>query len=243
MEDFGRDSASPAIGGGVIKGKSSVSPTGGAPFTAAPAPTAPPNLERRITSLSRALSRARIESAEHSGVLAELRGAEIARLEILREQMEPVLAQLPRDCELFDVAVSPGERPRLFIDQIGFVEMGADRRSYRFMQDTRHGRITICESDKPETLVEAITAYIAHRLIEREQALAVDYASGGVGAAGAARAAAWRETSAREGMGGNALKLRLTRMFLFLVELLGSVTFFGLLGLFAMWTYRRFIGN
>ena len=91
-------------------------------------------------------------------MLAELRGAEIARLEILREQMEPVLAQLPRDCELFDVAVSPGERPRLFIDQIGFVEMGADRRSYRFMQDTRHGRITICESDKPETLVEAITA-------------------------------------------------------------------------------------
>ena len=44
-------------------------------------------------------------------------------------------------------------------------------------------------------------------------------------------------------MGGDALKLRLTRMFLFLVELLGSVTFFGLLGLFAMWTYRRFIGN
>jgi len=43
-----------------------------------------------------------------------------------------------------------------------------------------HGRITICESDKPETLVEAITAYIAHRLIEREQALAVDYASGGL---------------------------------------------------------------
>ncbi|MGA8170435.1 MAG: hypothetical protein WB816_06340, partial [Methylocystis sp.] len=65
-----------------------------------------------MSSLSAALRRARIDNAARSGVLADLRGAEIARLEILREQLEPVLAQLPADCDLFDVAVSPGERPR-----------------------------------------------------------------------------------------------------------------------------------
>jgi len=136
----------------------------------APSPrAAPPNLEQRVTSLSAALRRARIDSAAQSGVLADLRGAEIARLEILREQLEPVLAQLPRDCDLFDVAVSPGERPRLFIDQIGFVELAHDQRTYRFLQDTRHGRIKICENDKLDAVVDAITAYIAHRLIERRR--------------------------------------------------------------------------
>jgi len=243
MDETGRDnsfsSESARAEAGVLKGKLTSSATAGG--GASPPP--PPNLERRITSLSRALSRARIESAEHASVIADLRGAEIARLEILREQLDPVIAQLPQDCDLFDIAVSPGDRPRLFIDQIGFVEMGRDRRNYRFVQDTRHGRITICESEKPEIIVEAVTAYIAHRLIEREKALAVDYASGGGGAAGAARAAARLESSAGESTKRKDFNLRAMQVFLFLVELLGSVTFFGLLGLLAVWVYRNFTAH
>jgi len=48
-------------------------------------------------------------------------------------------------------------------------------------------------------MVEAITAYIAHRLIEREKALANDFASGGAGAAGAATAAARAQTADQAG--------------------------------------------
>jgi hypothetical protein len=138
------------------------------------------------------------------------------------------------------VAVSPGERPRLFIDQIGFVELAHDQRTYRFLQDTRHGRLKICESDKIDTLVEAITAYIAHRLIEREKALAADYASGGAGAAGAARAAARARASGQGGPAQSAFSIQAWRIFLFFVELVGSVTFFGLLGLLGLWLYRNF---
>ncbi len=138
------------------------------------------------------------------------------------------------------MAVSPGERPRLFIDQIGFVELAHDQRTYRFLQDTRHGRIKICENDKLDAVVEAITAYIAHRLIEREKALAADYASGGAGAAVAARAAARARASGGGGPAQSAFSIQAWRIFLFFVELVGSVTFFGLLALLGVWLYRNF---
>ncbi len=242
IDETGRDrgaSADPAkVVVSAIKEKRSAAASGaGSPSLSG---AASPSLEKRVTSLSKALARARVENAEQSAALSELRGAEIARLEILREQLEPVVAQLPRDCDLFDIAISPGGRPRLFIDQIGFVEMGRDRRNYSFLQDTRHGRISICESDKLDTLVDAITAYIAHRLVEREKALSVDYASGSATPAAAARAAA---QSAGLGPRRATVSLRAMQVFLFLIELLGSATFFGLVGLLAVWLYRNMQGH
>jgi len=119
-----------------------------------------------------AIRRARIEEAERSEGQAELRGAEIARLEMLMDALQPVLQQIPAGIDLFDVALMPSAHPRLFIDMIGFVEMGRDRRLYRFVQDTRNGRIKIAESEKIDTIVKSVTDYIARRLVEREKALA-----------------------------------------------------------------------
>jgi hypothetical protein len=127
-------------------------------------------------SLKAAVRRARVEDAERSEVLAELRGAEIARLEMLQQAIEPVLAQAPEDVDLFDVGLAVGDRPRLFIDMIGFVEMGRDRRQYRFIQNMRHGRVVLAESEHLDKMVDAVTAYIARRLVEREKALASDAA-------------------------------------------------------------------
>jgi hypothetical protein len=120
------------------------------------------------------MRRARLEQAEQSDVVAELRGAELARLEMLRDAIEPVLALVPEGVDLFDAALMPGERPRLFIDMIGFFEMGRDRRVYRFIQDTRHGRVVMAETERLEKAVEAATDYVARRLVEREKALAAD---------------------------------------------------------------------
>jgi hypothetical protein len=120
------------------------------------------------------MRRARIDAAQQSEVIAELRGAEVARLEILQDALKPVLAQVPADIDLFDTGLVTGERPRFFIDMLGFVEMGRDRRVYRFLQDTRHGRIVLAEGDKLDAIVEAVTGYIARRIIERDQALVSD---------------------------------------------------------------------
>src|SRR5260221_9637847 len=125
-------------------------------------------------SLTGAIRRARVEEAERSDALAELRGAEIARLEMLQDAIRPVLEQVPDHIDLFDTGIVPGERPRLFIDMIGFVEMGRDRKTYRFLQDTRHGRVAMAESERLETMTHAVAGYIARRLVEREKALAAD---------------------------------------------------------------------
>jgi hypothetical protein len=60
---------------------------------------------------------------------------------------------------------------------ISFVDLGHDRRTYRFFQDTRHGRVMIAESESVDRIVAAITNYVARRLVEREQALASDWRS------------------------------------------------------------------
>jgi hypothetical protein len=50
--------------------------------------------------------------------------------------------------------------------------MGRDKRVYRFVQDTRYGRKVLAESVNIPEMVEAVTKYVAQRLIEREQAMA-----------------------------------------------------------------------
>ena len=49
----------------------------------------------RPTRLRDALRQARIEAADRTGVVVELRDAEVARLEILNEALDPLFAQIP----------------------------------------------------------------------------------------------------------------------------------------------------
>ena len=128
-------------------------------------------------SLRSALRRARSESAEQTEAFAELRQADAARLELLEDSIRPILDQTPDDVEMFDLGVTHGDRPRLFLDMISFVDLAHDRRTFRFFQDTRHGRVLIAESDSPDRIVAAVTNYVARRLVEREQALASDWRS------------------------------------------------------------------
>ena len=49
--------------------------------------------------------------------------------------------------------------------------MGRDKRIYRFVQDSRFGRIVIAESHEVAAVVQAVTDYVARRMIEREHAM------------------------------------------------------------------------
>jgi hypothetical protein len=118
-----------------------------------------------------ALRQARIEAADRTGVVVDLRDAEVARLEILNEALDPLFAQIPDQVDLFDRGISQGENPRLWIDVVAHVAMGRDKRIYRFVQDTRFGRIVIAESHEVPPIVDAVTDYVARRMVEREHAL------------------------------------------------------------------------
>jgi hypothetical protein len=129
--------------------------------------------ETRPTRLRDALRKARIEAADRTGVVVDLRDAEVARLEILSEALDPLFGQIPDSVDLFDRGISQGDQPRLWIDVVAHVLMGRDKRAYRFVQDTRFGRIVIAESHDVPVIVDAVTDYVARRMVEREHALAV----------------------------------------------------------------------
>src|ERR1700716_2190779 len=130
-----------------------------------------PVADSRPIRLRDALRQARIEAADRTGVVVDLRDAEVARLEILNEALDSLFAQVPEQVDLFDRGISQGDTPRLWIDVVAHVLMGRDKRIYRFVQDTRYGRIVIAESHDVATIVDAVTDYVARRMIEREYAL------------------------------------------------------------------------
>jgi hypothetical protein len=130
--------------------------------------------------LREALRAARIEAAERTGVVVEMRDAELARLEILDDELDAVFAEVPAHIELFDRGISRGEVPRLWIDAVAHVEMGRDKRVYRFVQDSRFGRKVLAESMLSGDIVRVVTKYVARRMIERERILAgAEPAAGG----------------------------------------------------------------
>src|ERR1700744_1682772 len=127
--------------------------------------------EARPMRLRDALRKARIEAADRTGVVVDLRDAEVARLEILSEALDPLFGQIPEKVDLFDRGISQGDTPRLWIDVVAHIVMGRDKRIYRLVQDTRFGRKVLAESHDVPVMVKAVTDYVARRMVEREQAL------------------------------------------------------------------------
>jgi hypothetical protein len=125
--------------------------------------------------LREAVRQARIEAAERTAVVVDLRDAELARLELVNDALDPLFAEIPEHIELFDRGISRGDTPRMWIDVIAHVEMGRDKRLYRFVQDTRYGRKILAESFDIAEIVEAVTKYVARRLVERERALGDEF--------------------------------------------------------------------
>src|SRR5437764_1425995 len=81
----------------------------------------------RAPRLKDAMRQARIELAERSGVVVDLRDAELARLELLNQALDPVYAEIPEGAELFERGIAEGDTPRLWIDMIAHVAMGRDK--------------------------------------------------------------------------------------------------------------------
>ncbi|CAL75815.1 conserved hypothetical protein [Bradyrhizobium sp. ORS 278] len=141
--------------------------------------------------LREALRQARLEAADRTGVVVDLRDAEVARLEILNDALDPLFAEIPNQIDLFDRGISQGETPRLWIDVVAHIVMGRDKRQYRFVQDTRNGRIVLAESHDIGVIVKAATDYVARRMVERERAFSVAREQGQPSVAPTTRSRVW----------------------------------------------------
>ncbi|WP_019997855.1 hypothetical protein [Aureimonas ureilytica] len=123
--------------------------------------------------LADAVRAAKIAAAQRTDIVVDIREADRARLEMFVDELQPIMDAVPADDELFDFSLSSGSQPRFWIDATAHVMMGRDRRTYRFVRETRLGRVTLAESPELRFVIDRVTDYIAERIVERDKALAV----------------------------------------------------------------------
>lgn len=124
--------------------------------------------------LSDIVRKARVSSAERQDVVVDMKEADKARLELLAEKLEPIFDDVDKEDDRFDFNISSGAQPRIWIDSVAHVHMGRDRRTYRFVRDSRLGRVVLIESGDADEVYSYVTNYIAGRVIEREKLLEGD---------------------------------------------------------------------
>lgn len=122
-----------------------------------------------VRRLADAVREMKTAAADREDVVVEMREASRTRLELLAQELQPVFAEVPEDDPMFDFAISSGQQPRLWIDAVAHVTMGPDRRTYRFLRDTRLGRVVLGESTDIKPVADQVTRYIAERLVERQR--------------------------------------------------------------------------
>lgn len=129
----------------------------------------------KVRSLRDAVRKVRLADADRTDVIADLHETERARLEMLSDELADVFREVPADDDQFSFQIVPGNPPRLWIDITSHVSMARDRRSYRFLKDTRLGRTVILESASLDDVADCVTDYIAERILEKERSLEADW--------------------------------------------------------------------
>ena len=129
----------------------------------------------RVRSLRDAIRKVQLGEAERSDVVVELQDTERARLEMLADELKDVFKEIPEDDDQFTLQIVPGATPRFWVDITSHVVVGGDRRTYRFLKDTRFGRTVLLETTEIDDMADCVTEYIAERILEREKALEGDW--------------------------------------------------------------------
>ncbi len=122
-------------------------------------------------SLKATVSAIKNRRADQDDVVVELKAAENARLELLATELQPIISEIDETDERFDFALSKGRKSRLWIDMSSFIAMGQDKRHYRFLKDTRMGRLVLAETDDMIKMADVVSEYIAEKVLDRERML------------------------------------------------------------------------
>ena len=119
-------------------------------------------------SLREAIRKARLEEAEHLDRTADLRDGEIARLELLKAELEAVFAELPPHDDRFNLALVPSRPARLWIDLFPYAAVDGSG-TYLFVRNSENGRRTLFSSNSVADMTERITRYMAREIVRRER--------------------------------------------------------------------------
>ena len=119
-------------------------------------------------SLREAVRKARLEEAERLHLSADARDGEIARLELLKSELETVFAELPANDDRFNLVLVPSRPARLWIDLFTYATVD-DSGAYLFVRNSENGRRTLFSSTNLADMADRITDYTAREIVRRER--------------------------------------------------------------------------
>jgi hypothetical protein len=120
-------------------------------------------------SLREAIRNARLEEAEQLDATADTRDGEIARLELLRAELETVFAELPQNDDRFNLVLAPSRPARLWIDLFTYVAMDDTSGAYLFIRNSESGRRTLFSANTVAEIADRVTTYMAQEIVRRER--------------------------------------------------------------------------
>lgn len=120
-------------------------------------------------SLGDAIREARLEEAQRLNVTADNRDGEMARLELLRAELETIFAEIPRPDDRFNLTLVPSRPARLWIDLFTYVCVDEGSGSYLFVRNSENGRRTLFSANNVADMADRIMTYVAHEIVRRER--------------------------------------------------------------------------
>jgi hypothetical protein len=120
-------------------------------------------------SLRDAIRKARLEEAERLDVTADQRDGEIARLELLKLELETVFAEIPKQDDRFNLALVPSRPARLWVDLFTYVAVDDGSGAYLFIRNSENGRRTLFSANNVADMADRITGYMAREIVRRER--------------------------------------------------------------------------
>jgi hypothetical protein len=120
-------------------------------------------------SLREAILKARIEEAEQLDAAADRRDGEIARLELLKAELEAVFAEIPSHDDRFNLVLVPSRPARLWIDLFTYAAVDEGSGAYLFVRNSENGRRTLFSSNNVAEMADRITRYMAREIVRRER--------------------------------------------------------------------------
>ena len=120
-------------------------------------------------SLREAIRKARFDEAERLDITADRRDGEIARLELLKAELETVFAEIPARDDRFNLVLVPSRPARLWIDLFTYAAVDDGSGAYLFVRNSENGRRTLFSSSNVADMADRITRHMAHEIVRRER--------------------------------------------------------------------------
>ena len=129
------------------------------------------NIARPATSrsLQEAVRKARVEEAYRLDETADLRDSEIARLELMKAELQVVFAEIPANDDRFTLMLVPSRPARLWVDLFTYVAVDDASGAYLFIRNSESGRRTLYSTASVSEMADRITGYIAREIVRRER--------------------------------------------------------------------------